>query len=193
MKPFEAYTTYLAMKNHFEKDGYDFVRYGGKVTARVESFYARKDKYFFEKLARKEDLINFMMANFLEKDKVWSRDLVQEEAEKVYRDWVKRTQSLTYLFSEDLDKIEDLKESVRVEDGQHPKLLKMYYQRVVNAETILILDSFSGIIKVWDNKITDNVVWPATRRKLLKYKPFFKFDQNKMKEIIVSRYVRTAN
>ena len=41
MKPFEAYTTYLAMKNHFEKDGYDFVRYGGKVTARVESFYAR--------------------------------------------------------------------------------------------------------------------------------------------------------
>lgn len=189
MNPFEAYVTYLAMKNHFEKDGYDFVRYGGKVTAKVESFYARKDKYFFEKLARKEDLVHFMMANFLEKDKVWSRDLVQEDAEKIYRDWVKRTQSLTYLFSKDLDKIDDLKESVRIEDGQHPKLLKMYYQRQINPETILIIDSFAGIIQKWTAKITDPVVWPTTRRKLLKYKSFFKFDREKFKDILMNRYV----
>lgn len=193
MKPFEAYTTYLAMKNHFEKDKYDFFRYGGKVTARVESFYARKDKYFFEKLARKEDLVNFLAANFLERDQVWSRDLVQEDADKIYRDWVKRTQSLSYLFKADLEKIEDLKQATRVVEGQHPDLLKMYFKKMINAETILIVDSFADIIKAWDEKITDTVVWPSTRRKLLKYRPFFKFDKNKMKEILISRYVRAAN
>jgi Sec7-like guanine-nucleotide exchange factor len=193
MKPYEAYTTYLAMKNHFEKDGYDFFRYGGKVTAKVESFYARKDKYFFEKLARKDDLVNFMMANFLEKEKVWSRDLVQEDADKIYRDWVKRTQSLSYLFKSDLEKIEDLRAAVRVVEGQHPELLKMYMQKRVNPETILIIDSFSNIMRAWDEKIADPVIWPAIRRKLQKYKPFFKFDKDKMKEIIVSRYVKAAD
>lgn len=190
MKPYEAYTTYLAMKNHFEKDGYDFFKYGGKVTAKVESFYARKDKYFFEKLARKDDLINFMMSNFLEKDKVWSRDLVQEDADKIYRDWVKRTQSLSYLFNEDLNKIEDLREAVRVSDGQHPRLLKMYYQKLINPETILIIDSFAGILNVWEGKIVDPVVWPVTKRKLLKYKPFLKFDREKFKDMIMKRYVK---
>ena len=36
--PFEVYTTYLGMKNHFTKDKYDFVKYSGKTRASVASF-----------------------------------------------------------------------------------------------------------------------------------------------------------
>lgn len=190
MSPFEAYQHYLAMKMHFEKDGYSFHKYGGKVSAKVDSFYARKDRYFFEKLAKKEDLVHFLLANFLENDHAWSRELTQEDAEKTYRDWVKRTQSLSYLFKEDLDKIEDLKAAVHVEDGQHPLLLKMYMQKKIAPETIIVIDSFSGIIDMWTDKIQDTVVWPPIRRKLVKYKPFLKFDKDKFKDIIVEKYVR---
>lgn len=188
MKPFEAYTTYLAVKNHFERDGYDYFKYRGKIAAKVESFYARKDRFFFEKLARKEDLVDFLVANFLVNEKMYARDLTHEEAEQVYRDWAKRTQSLSYRFEQDLDKIEDLKSAIAVNSGQHPELLKMMMSHKISMETVVILESLIGFIKNWDEKIEDTVIWPSLKRKLIKYKPFLKFDRSKFGSIVVSRY-----
>jgi hypothetical protein len=36
MTPFEVYKKYLALKNHFTKDSYDYFKYGGKVSASVK-------------------------------------------------------------------------------------------------------------------------------------------------------------
>lgn len=188
MKPFEAYTTYLAVKNHFERDGYDYFKYHGKVPAKVESFYGRRDRYFFEKLARRENLVEFLVANFLENDKNYARDLTHEEAERVYRDWSKRTSGLTYQFQQDLDKIDDLKAAIAVKDGQHPPLLKMMMKKTVTPETVLIIDSFVRFIDVWDEKLDDNLVWPSVKKRLVKYRPFFKFDRDKFKEILLNKY-----
>lgn len=188
MKPFEAYTTYLAVKSHFEREGYDYFRYHGKVPAKVESFYARRDRYFFEKLARKENLVEFLVANFLENDKNYSRDLTHEEAERVYREWNKRTSGLTYQFQQDLEKIPDLKAAIAVKDGQHPPLLKMMLKKSVTPETVLIIDSFVKFIDVWDEKLDDKFVWPSVKKRLVKYRPFFKFDRDKFKEILLNKY-----
>ena len=190
MKPFDAYKTYLAVKNHFERDGYDYFKYQGKVPAKVESFYARKDRYFFEKLARAHgsDLVEFLVANFLVNDNTYSRDLTHEEAERVYRDWNKRTSGLTYQFQQDLEKIEDLREAVSVRDGQHPPLLKMYMKREVTPETVLIIDSFVGFLDRWNDKLSDTIIWPAVRKKLVKYRPFLKFDSSKFKDILLNKY-----
>ena len=49
MQPFEAYTLFLAIKNHFVKADYDYFKYNGKVSASFNSFLARKDKYYFSK------------------------------------------------------------------------------------------------------------------------------------------------
>ena len=190
MKPFEAYTTYLAVKNHFDREGYDFFKYHGKVPAKVESFYARKDRYFFEKLARNHgtNLVEFLVANFMVSDNVYSRDLTHEEAERVYRDWGKRTSGLTYQFQQDLEKVPDLREAIAVRDGQHPMLLKMYMKKSVAPETVLIMDSFIGFIEKWDEKIEDRGMWPNVKKKLVKYRPFFKFDREKFKEILLNKY-----
>lgn len=190
MSPFEAYKTYLALKQHFEREGYDFFRYHGKVTAKIESFYARRDRYFFEKLARRKDLVNFLVANFLEKDNAWSRDLTHEEAERTYDSWCKRVESLTYRFKEEMSIIEDLKAVISVREGQHPELLKMYMQKKISPETILVLDSFTNMIESWDTKIQEKVIWPSISKKLKKYKPFFKFDKSKFKTILVERYMK---
>jgi len=50
---FEVYKMYLALKQHFTKDNYDYVKYRGKVTASEKSFEERRDRYFFKKLATK--------------------------------------------------------------------------------------------------------------------------------------------
>ena len=49
MTPFDTYKEYLAFKNHFTREKYDYHKYGGRSKAKIESFYKRKDRYFFEK------------------------------------------------------------------------------------------------------------------------------------------------
>jgi hypothetical protein len=37
---------------------------------------------------------------------------------------------------------------------------------------------------MWSKKITDDVVWPAWKRRIEKYTPFIEFDKDKMKSIL---------
>ena len=41
---FAAYQTYVAVRNHFKQDSYDFFRYNGKTRVGQESFLKRNDK-----------------------------------------------------------------------------------------------------------------------------------------------------
>ena len=67
LKPWDAYLIYTAIKLHFDSESYDAVRYNYKTSVKEKSFFARKDKYFFAKLAKrypeKQTLINYYIAN----------------------------------------------------------------------------------------------------------------------------------
>ena len=41
MTGFDCYRTYLAFKNHFTKDNFDYFKYGGKTNATTTSFNKR--------------------------------------------------------------------------------------------------------------------------------------------------------
>lgn len=63
---FDVFKTYLAVKNHFTTD-YDYNKYGGRVTAKLESFTKRPDRYFFHKLSKRynqRDILDYFVANF---------------------------------------------------------------------------------------------------------------------------------
>jgi hypothetical protein len=51
--PFVSYKLYQALKLHFESDTYDALKYNYKTSASPQSFFKRKDKYFFAKVGRK--------------------------------------------------------------------------------------------------------------------------------------------
>jgi hypothetical protein len=55
MMAFDAYRCYLSLKNHFTKDHYDYIKYRGKTRATKQAFYKRKDRFWFEKFARKKN------------------------------------------------------------------------------------------------------------------------------------------
>lgn len=189
---FSAYALYQSIKLHFTSDSYDFFRYNGKTNVSKSNFSVRKDKYTFYKLSRKynlTDLQNFYISNFLVRDVSWIGDIANEEGESNYKDWQKRNQSLTYRFKEDIIYILDEtngnpNESLKVENGQHPQLLRYVWGHDVNIETMVILNDIMNFLPMWDKKIDDSIIWPQWKKKIVKYSPFLHYDKDKFTSIL---------
>jgi hypothetical protein len=190
MSAIECYKEYLALKNHFTKTSYDYFKYNGKVKVNSTSFDSRKDKLFFQKLAKHPDVHNFLVANLSINEKFWIRDLAySEEAEKNYKDWLKRQESLTYNFKQDLSKLDtNFDTNFIVKDNQHPVLLMKYLGKEISLETLCLLLELTGAKKHWDSKLQYDLVWDNVRIKIEKYTPFIKADKNNLKKIVVDYF-----
>ena len=53
MEPIDVYLMYCALKAHFSREDYDYHKYGGKTKISRESYWKRKDRYYFAKIANK--------------------------------------------------------------------------------------------------------------------------------------------
>jgi hypothetical protein len=190
MSAFEAYKQYLSLKQHFSKKGYDYFKYNGKVRTNPTAFESRNDKLFFQKLAKHPDVVHFLVANFLENDKAWIRDIAYgEEAKRIYQDWQRRTQSLTYSFKNELDKLnEDFDSNFKVVNNSHPKLLKLYLRKEISLETLMLLVSAADCLEYWDRKMQYDPIWEEVSTKIVKYRPFLKYDLQKVREIIIDKF-----
>jgi hypothetical protein len=185
MTPYETYVLYNALKNHFNTDWYDFIRYQGKLKTSVDAFHSRNDKYYFEKLSNRKDIRDYLISNIIANPKIWVGDLVNNSTtEKIFTDWKKRTQSLGYIFEEDLKKcLTLLEENIIVKEHQHPYLLKMFYRKKVSLETLVILNDLLGFFKHWNKQLSEDPLWSDTHRLCVKYKPFLIYDTKRMKSI----------
>jgi hypothetical protein len=189
MVPFDTYKTYLALKNHFTKDSYDYHKYQGKSRASLQSFYKRRDRYWFEKLSRqKEDneVIDFFVSNFIscsDPGSLWIGEMIKE-GETRYKSWQKRIQSLTYLFKQESQEIfENGVETVFDCSKGHPTLLKMFLSGQISLETLVIYDKIFLFGKNFDKKLKDPV-WETVSLKIKKYSPFLQIDIFKYKKIL---------
>ena len=189
MTPFEAYTKYLALKNHFHMEKYDYFQYNGKVTAKEENFEKRKDKYFYYKLSKKKDVEGFLISNFIQNPNIWIGDLISNKHEAVYTQWKSYKESLSYNFKNEIEKMDDdFDENLKVIDGQYPKLLRQYQFGEISLETLAILNKLVNFIPMWDKKISDSVIWPEISMRIKKYTPFLEFDEKKFKDLAVKRF-----
>ena len=188
--PFETYQTYLSMKSHFTNPKYDFIKYGGKSRATMASFNKRKDKYWFEKTSRKysdEEVLNFLLANFVTTDNpqnLWIGEIINS-GERNYADWMRRKQSLTYLFKEQLNELlseNDLETVFNCSKG-HPPLLKKYLGGEISLETLTILEKVFSFVKNFDKKL-DDPVWESVSLKIKKYIPFININVFHYKKIL---------
>ncbi len=187
---FEAYGKFLAVKRHFESDGYDFIKYNGKVKTNFEKFMERNDKFHFYKLSKKNDLIGYVVANILRKSDMWITDMLDKESDETYKLWLKRVQSLEYNFKMELSKLEgSYKSLVEVVDGQYPKLYTAFQRGQVSMETLIMIDECTGIFDLWNKKISDKVVWPERLKFMQKYKIFLpKRNKKKNTEILKEKF-----
>jgi hypothetical protein len=188
MTAFECYQEYVSLKTHFTTFSYDYFQRNGKTTANWDSYEKRKDKLFFEKLRKFKDVQGFLVANLLDNDSFYVGDCVlNERTRDIYIDWKKRTESLSYRLRQDLNKLDDdFDTNFRVNDG-HPYILRLFLQGEICLETLVILFTMVNILPSW-NKQLDDPIWKMMRRKILKYKPFLKYDQGKIAALILNRY-----
>jgi hypothetical protein len=131
------------------------------------------------------------LANIIEQGAtVWVGDLANEQqSEDNYRKWVKRQQSMTYAFTNELDKLDPAYDkNIIVVDGQHPPLLKHVVQHEVSLETLIVLNDLVSFYRHWNKKIEDQIIWPSIYQKCKKYKPFLKYDKDKLKSIVIEKF-----
>lgn len=189
--PHEAYKQYLALKNHFSNDSYDYFKYCGKIKASIESFHKRKDRFFFEKLSRQKkdnEIIDFFVSNFVsssDPSSLWIGEIINGGNE-TYINWKKKRQSLTYLFENELQSISQdshLLEYLEINNNKHPKILKEYLSDRVSLETMVILDQMLHYREKFDEKLIDPV-WELVSKKIKAYSPFLDIDLDKYKNIL---------
>ena len=191
VKPFDAYKSYLGLKNHFTKQKYDYHKYCGRSRASVQSFYKRKDRYFFEKLSRQKndsEVIEFFVSNFVACDNpesLWIGEIVSN-GEDYYTDWKKKLQSMSYLFKEQVDTLfsnHKFDEVFHIENGKHPVLVKELLQNNISLETFIILENILGFKKDFDNKMNDPV-WDFLSLRIDKYKSFLHIELLRYRKIL---------
>ena len=188
--PYETYQSYLSMKSHFTNPKYDFFKYGGKSRATVSSFNKRKDKYWFEKTSRKysdQEILDFLLSNFITANNpqnLWIGEIINS-GERNYSEWMKRQQSLTYLFKEQLEGLLSEKKLDEVFDCSkgHPPILKKYLGGDLSLETLIILEKIFSFVKKFDKNIKDPV-WETVSLKIKKYIPFININIVYYKKIL---------
>lgn len=197
---FDVFKIYLAVKNHFTSDSYDYARYGGKTNASLDSFTKRKDRYFFHKLSKKynrEDILDFFVANFSDDSKKWIGNLTKNDGREIYLEYRKRKESFDYFFRNDCVLVSNdfnakrfsFNDGLGVFGGQHPRLLQLLLQRKIGIQTCLVLDNFVSYSKNWDKEIVEKVVWPYWSKKMKKMKTFINYNETKCKLILKEVFV----
>ncbi len=188
--PADAYRCYLAMKNHFTKDKYDYIKYRGKVRATNEAFYKRKDRFWFEKFARQKsdkEVEEFFVANFTscaDPESLWIGEMIKD-GEGRYQDWQKKVQSLSYIFREESEKLfaDNKVDDVFNCSKGHPIVLKKFLGGNLSLESLVIYDIIFGYSKNFDKKLKDPV-WETVSRRVRKYSPFLNIDVSRYKNIL---------
>ena len=196
---YNAYKTYLALKNHFTTDDYDFFKYHGKMKVKEETFLKRRDKFFFEKIERryKKELVPFFVSNLIKEDNAWSGSLATDQAEQSFNEWKKKTQSLSYVFREDMNKVRALMDHNDLQfdelfdcgDGQHPPIFKLLISEEISIESFVILDQVLSFSKRINKKLLDDYTWLVYYKKVVKYSSFIQVELKKYKMILKDIFV----
>ena len=188
--PFETYQHYLSLKNHFTNPKYDFFKYGAKTRASMASFNKRRDKYWFEKTSRKysdKEVVDFLVSNFVSTDNpqnLWIGEIINS-GERNYAEWMKRQQSLSYLFKEQMNELlsENELENVFNCSKGHPPILKKYLAGDVSIENVVICEKIFSFREKFDKKL-DDPVWETVSLKIKKYLPFLNIDVFHYKKLL---------
>jgi len=190
MAPFDVYVKYLCLKNHFNKDTYDYFKYNKKTRASLQSFYKRRDRFWFEKISRQrneKEVEDFFVANFVscnDPETLWIGEMIKE-GEGRYNNWQKKIQSLSYLFKEESQSLFEENKCDEVFNGStgHPPLLKKFLSGNISLETLVIYDKIFLFGNKFDKKLNDPI-WQTVGRRIKKYSPFLNIDTLRYRKIL---------
>jgi hypothetical protein len=168
--------------------------YQGKTKANARSFSTKKDKYFYERLARRYDekeLVEFFVSCMIKNPNVWVGDMCRDVSHSEnYMDWKRRKESMTYCFSEEVKKVAeeepDFDQLFVCKKGEHPKLFDLYNERTITLETLLGIDLVTDCFDDWNTYLEDDIIWKDAYYLAKQYRPFLMMEskKNRFKNIL---------
>jgi len=189
--PYEVYQKYLSLKQHFNKKDYDYFKFHGKVRASEASFEKRKDKHHFirlSKIYKDEELTKFLVSNFVKGREMWVGNVTSPEGRSNYIAWKTKIQSLPYVFENEVgamfDENENFNVIFKVEDGQHPPIVRHVFGEEVSLETFIVLDSILNFTSKFNENIEETVIWPELYSMCNNYAPFVVVNKQKYVDIL---------
>ena len=185
MTGYEAFSNYHVLKLHFTTS-YDYFKYGGKCNINIDSFEKRRDKYHFYKLSRKYELDEYkeyVISSLLTNDNCWAGTLLEDDSQLAHTKRMATIQSLGYNFKNDCVIISDAGNfnSLLKTEGSYPTLLTMALHKVLNIETLCILNALVNFLPMWERKIDDDIRWRNINRKIVKYCPVIQLAYDKFR------------
>ena len=186
MQPIDVYQMYCAMKAHFSKSSYNFIKYGGKTKVSRDSFWKRNDRYFFVKISKKynnDEIKDYLLSNFIQNRNGYIANFNDQN----YENWLDRKMMFYNIFQQELKPyIKNFEPLFEIKGGNHPTLLKEYLGKRVSLETMVILDELVDFSKKWDEQLGDDVVWPDIKNLMKNYKGFLTINKNKYRMKLLS-------
>ena len=186
MTGYEAFILHHAVNLHFNRS-YDCWKYNFKTNVTEKTYWKRPDKFQLTKIGKrfksKDDIILYFASHQLAGN-TFTGDMIRDE--DTYTSFLKRIDSISYLFKNELEEISDVKfdELLAIEDT-YPRIVHLHLEGTVSLETLCIINRLTGFISKANEQITDTILWPDLFKKISKYQSFLKFDDSKFKNIIV--------
>ena len=179
MPAIDVYLMYCALKAHFKGD-YDYHKFSGRTKIKRESFYKRKDRFFFVRAAVKykdTEILNFFVANFIQDRSGYIANFNDNN----YETWVQKRKMFYELFSQEMQPfVKNFEPLFECKDNQHPLLLKEYLGKRISLETMIVLDDLVQYSKKWKKELEwDDFVWPDVKKLMNNYKGFLTINTDK--------------
>ena len=194
MEPFDSYKLYNALKLHFETDAYDAIKYNFSTTVTANSFFKRRDKYFFAKLAKtyENNLKHFYVSQFIN-DVKYVGDMMDPTAKRYYVEYKKTHEALSHVFQKDINTLSDNDFDTLLEskNNQVPRVIQKWMEEDITLETLVILNSLTGFVKKEGKNIAETIIWPDISRKIHKYSPFVRVDKKKYSNILKKAFTKS--
>ena len=179
MQAVDVYLMYCALKAHFQGD-YDYHKFGGKTKTKRESYYKRKDRFFFAKTAVKyedTEVLNYFVSNFIHDRSGY----IANFTDKNYETWMNKRSMFYEIFSQEMQPfVKNFEPLFECKDNQHPLLLKEYMGKRISLETMIVLDDLVEYSKKWKKELEwDDFVWPDVKKLMNNYKGFLTINTDK--------------
>lgn len=189
MTPQQSFFIYNAIHLHFTSENYDCIKYRYKTRVNEKTFYKRRDKYFFSKVASKygEDVVDFFVSQYSDgtTDK-WVGDM----SDDVYVEWMKRRQSFSYRFEQDIKHLQTLSDSFdglfETKTTTYPPIIQEYVNNNIDPETVV---SIYHLTRFCDTiNISDPLLWPKMKHFIKKYSSFIEVNKSKIQTICLKYF-----
>jgi hypothetical protein len=186
----EAYKKYVSIRLHFSSPDYNYFQFKGSTKASFDSYKKRKDAIFFEMLAKKSDVEQFIAFSFAQFDSVFPKELVtNKKYEDSYSTLKYELDSLSYclrkqLLANDIQSVEDMKLFLQPNGFKHPLVIQKYLAKTISLITLCALDVALDLRALYDEKIQEKTVWPLISLKVNKLQPFLNINKQKVSEVI---------